>query len=311
MDPGGSMAKDCDILIGVGGGSTLDTTKILGAMAANQLSFKELQSGKVEVKKVLPKILVPTTSGTGSEWSNQAVYTDEAAGMKKWFANDLYFGNGVVLDAELTLTMPPKITADTGMDALCHAVESYINPQVSILCDMVAETAIKLIGSSIREAYAHGETAIEARNKMSVAASLAMEAGTLAYPCGLAHLLNSYILSKSHKTTHGEAVIILLPHTMRFEMTACPERLARIAQYLGENVDGLSPLEGAEKAIDAIQRLTKDLHMPQTMGELGINESDIKGFVENAMQTRLALFPTSSIREVNREAVYEIFKAAL
>lgn len=311
MDKGAQMAKNCDILIGVGGGSAMDTAKILAVMAANGLHFKELLDGKTEEKKTLPKILLPTTSGTGSEWSSIAVYTDETAGMKKWFAGDLYYGNAVVLDAELTLSMPPKTTADTGMDALCHAVESYTNPQATILSDMFGETAIKLIAGSIREAYARGSKAVEARNRMSVAASLAMEAATLAYPCGLAHLLNSYILSKSHATTHGEAVIILLPHIMRFELIACPDRYAQIARFMGENIDGLSVMEGAEKSIASIKRLARDLNMPQTMGELGINESDIQAFVNDAMETRLGLFRQASSRDVTPDAIYNIFRAAL
>ena len=143
-----ARSGDYGLLIGVGGGSTMDTTKAVRAVAPDDMTPQEFFGGQ-EVSKVLPMILAPTTAGTGSEWDEGAVITDEPIGQKRWIIKDYFLADAVVLDAELTLSLPKRVTADTGMDALAHAVESYISPEANIISDMFAEKAIKLVSDNL------------------------------------------------------------------------------------------------------------------------------------------------------------------
>jgi len=224
-----------DLLIGIGGGSTMDTTKVASVLAPDGLTFQDFMSGR-EYSRTLPVILIPTTAGTGSEWDEGAVVTDEIAGQKRWIIKEEFLARGAVLDPEMTLNLPRKVTADTGMDALSHAIESYLSPGANIISDLLAEMAMKLIAASLRQAYTRGNEAVEARYNMSLAAAVAMKAAMLG-GASLAHALNNEISMKVH-VTHGAAVTILLPHVMQFELTAAPERFARIAELMGEEVTG-------------------------------------------------------------------------
>ena len=194
------------------------------------------------------------------------------------------------------------------MDALCHAIEAYFTPKANILSDMFAETAIKLIASNLREACAKGAQVIEARYIMSIAASLAIKA--IESGSGLAHKMNSELVVKAH-ITHGAACTILIPHNMQFELEAAPQRFVRIAELMGEKVDGLSTREAAQKAVDAVKRLSKDVGMPQTLTEVGITEDDISGLVDNLFKFRLPMLQASTLRDVTRDNLVEIFRAAL
>lgn len=298
-----------NLLIGVGGGSVMDTTKAVRVLAPNDMTLQDLFSGK-EVNKVLPMILVPTTAGTGSEWDEGAVITDESIGRKRWIVRDYFLADVTVLDSELTLNLPKRVTADTGMDALAHAIEPYISPKANIISDMFAETAIKLVSDNLRLAYTRGSQATEARYKMSIAAAIGMKALIVA-SSSLAHALNFELSYKTH-ITHGAAVALLLPHNMQFELRAAPERFAKIAELMGEKVDRLSSREAAQKAVEAVKRLSKDVGMAQTLSEVGITEADIPKFVDNLINFRpLKSIQDVSLRNVSREDLVQIYTAAL
>ncbi|MFC1955937.1 iron-containing alcohol dehydrogenase [Chloroflexota bacterium] len=296
-----------DLLIGIGGGSTMDTTKAASILAPNNISFQDFINGK-PASKSIPKILVPTTSGTGSEWDEGALLADELAGQKRWIKNDCFFADAVVIDAGLTLNLPQVVTAETGMDALTHAIEAYINPDANIISDMFAEKAIELISSNLRLVFARGNKSIEARYKMAFASAIGMKASAMS-GSSIGHAMNVVLVNDS--INHAVAVIILLPHVMQFELIATPERFAKIANLMGEHTNGLSIIDAAQKSVEAVKTLSKDVGLPQTLSEVGISQVDIPSFIDNLMENRFKVIQAISLREVSRADLNQIFNSAL
>ena len=297
-----------DLLVGIGGGSVIDTTKIVSIISPSNTDIHNLVGRGKVAKAVLPKILIPTTAGTGSEWSDVAIFTD-TDGEKRALHNNQVWANIAVIDPEMTLNLPPKITADSGMDALTHAIEAYINRKANILTDMFAETAIQLISENLRAACAKGHGAVEARSKLSIAASLAAAAvGTSMV--GLVHILEGPIGAKTH-LTHGAICGILLPHVMSFHLVAIPAKFAKIAQIMGEEIDHLSVIDSAERSAVAVKRLVKDTGMPQKLSQVGISKSDIPDLVQQIVGSRLPMIEYSDPREASREDIAQILRSAL
>lgn len=180
-----------DLLIGLGGGSTMDTTKVASITATGGLAIADLMQFQL-AESVITKILIPTTAGTGSEWSNVAVVSDDINGkppQTRVIISPQNLADAVIVDPELTLNLPPEVTADSGMDALIHAIEAYTSPLANVMSDMFAETALRLISGNLRQAYTHGNKDIECRTRLATAASIAMHAAVLS-SIGLAHFMN-------------------------------------------------------------------------------------------------------------------------
>jgi alcohol dehydrogenase class IV len=212
-----------DLLIAVGGGSVMDTCKTVSVTAVSGLTLSGYLGKRYHEKiegRIIPKILVPTTSGTGSEWSiNVAVYDHEANTtyiVRAWEAT----ADRVIIDPELTFKLPQSKTADTGFDALCHAIEAYTSANANVYSDMMAATAIKLVAENLRQAYAKGQLNTESRYNMSVAAALAMNA-MVAAGGGLGHYISEFLGPKAH-ASHGTTLSTILPAVM--ELTCWPIR---------------------------------------------------------------------------------------
>jgi len=298
-----------DVLIGVGGGSTLDTTKVVSLTALNDdITIDNLLNG-IRVKKKLPKILVPTTAGSGAEWSHLASITDDKVDNKtKLLLTPQNLPDAVIIDPDLTLELPAKITADTGMDALAHAVESYIGRRATIISDMHAETAIKLIAKSLPLVYAEGNKHVNERYNMSVAASLAIIASIIT-GAGLAHFI-SLSLGKKAYISHGRAVTLMLPYVMRFNLEANVSRFAKIAEFMGENISNLSESDAALKSVEAIIGLSRQFQIPQRLSDVGVHEADIPGLVDELLVMAPAI-KAMNPRDLSREDAISIYKAAL
>jgi alcohol dehydrogenase class IV len=298
-----------DLLIGVGGGSVLDTAKIVSVVASSGMKVQDLLISGKGKGKVLPKILVPTTSGTGSEWSEIGMFTDETDGQKKALRINQFYPNATIVDPEMTLNLPQRITADTGMDALSHAIEGYVSVRSNIVSDMFAEAALRLIPENLRLAYAKGHRHMEARRKLAIASSLAMEAGVIC-GVGLAHYLDGFIVTRAH-ISHGAALSILLPHVMEFHLVAAPTKFAKIAALMGEKIEGLSVMDAARKSVDAVRRLIQDLGMTQRLRDVGINDKDIPQIVDDLFMYMLPVIERNNPRLVSREDVTRVLRAAL
>ncbi len=276
VDEGARMylSEGCDGLIGFGGGSAMDTAKSIGVVAANggSIAAYEWADPQPIRHRIPPTICVPTTAGTGSEVTLWAVITDKQRQIKFNVGGTALIGAWVALiDPELTLDLPPAVTAGTGMDALAHAIECYTCAYAQPLPDSVALLAMEYVAQYLRVAFAQGHN-VEARYKMSMAAML----GALAYgteSAGAAHAM-SQSAGGVHDVPHGALTARLLGPVMEFNFKGEPQKFARIAQALGEDVRGLSVWQAAEKAAVAVMRLTEDVEIP-TLQALGFQESEI------------------------------------
>jgi alcohol dehydrogenase len=225
--------------------------------------------------------MVPTTAGTGSEVTFTAVFINADEKKKAGINSPYLYPEVSILDPELTLGLPPAVTAFTGMDALTHAIESYTSKAASPLSAMFSQEAIQLIGKSLRQAVHQGSD-LNARSNMLMGSLLAgiglANAGVTA-----AHSL-AYPLGGVYRVPHGVANALLLPAVMEFNAFSCPEKFAQIAAWMGENVQGLSVKKAAVLAVESVQRLAKDLEVPQRLSDLGIPQLAIPGMAEEAMK---------------------------
>lgn len=266
-------AEGCDGLVALGGGSSIDTAKGVGVVAAHGGSIVRYEWGQEPIRyRIPPLIAVPTTAGTGSEVTLWAVITDHERKIKFNVGGTPRIAPHVALiDPTLTVGLPAPVTAGTGMDALAHAVECYTMAYHQPITDAVALLAMEYIGRWLRVAFAQGSN-LEARYHMSMAAALAgMAYGTDS--AGAAHAM-SQTAGGVHDVPHGALTARLLAPVMEYNYAGEPQRFARIAQALGIDVSGLSLWEAAEAAVEAVYRLTEDLEIP-SLQELGFSPNEI------------------------------------
>jgi len=293
-----------DLLIGVGGGSTMDTTKVASVLCLEKLTAEDLAKFK-PAETAVPIIQIPTTAGTGSEWNGVAVLTDDSINRKTWFMDRKFLAVAVVIDPELTMNMPKSITADTGMDVLAHAIEAYISQRANVVADMFAEKAIQLVTENLRLAYEKGSKAPEARYNMAFAAALGGNA--IAFSgVGLAHRMDPELIVKMG-ISHGRALALLEPHMMEYEMGAVTERLAKIAALMGEDIADLPAIEAAKKSIEAVRKLIRDLGMPEKLSEVGATEKDLKELVDICIKRLDAMNEVSRVG-IDEKGIAEFWK---
>jgi alcohol dehydrogenase class IV len=300
-----------DLLIGVGGGSVIDSVKVVSVIAYNNMSVLDYVGTFFPAKvkgKIIPKIFAPTTAGTGSEWSQAAVAYEDDPGERLYPCNSVdNAADKVIIDPELTLSVPQKVTADTGIDALSHAIEAYTSGFANVYSDMLAGTSIKLIAENFRMAYAKGKQNKDARYNMAVAAAFAM-AGSLASGPGLVHLLGDAI---KIKVSHGAVCAILLPPVMEYNLISNPAKFAKLAEIMGEEISGLSIMDAAAKSVDCVRRLIKDLYLPQKLGDIGITEADVPKLARKADAINHEVIAMLNPRDANVEEITRVFRAAL
>ncbi len=277
-------ANNCDITIAIGGGSSMDVAKAINIVEANGgniLDYEVTREGqKTPLKcKKKPLICIPTTSGTGSEVTIWSVLTDPARNMKASFGHPWYAADLALADPMLTVSVPAGLTAATGMDALTHAIEAYTSIAPMPQTDALALKAISLISGSLRQAVANGKN-VEARSDMlmgSLMAGMAFNSSPVGCVHAMAHTLGGF-----YDTPHGIANAIMLPWVMEYNVTACPERFADVAKAMGEVCDGLSIVEMADKSIEAVKRLSKDVGIGTLRDQKGFNKDDIPQLAELA-----------------------------
>ena len=295
----------CDGLVALGGGSSIDTAKAVGVEVVHGGSIAEYEYGSTPLtERIPPLVAVPTTAGTGSEATLWAVITDPERRIKFNVGGTPLIGAHVALvDPELTLGLPPAITAATGMDALSHAIECYTCDYHQPFNDAVSLHAIELVGRWLRVACGDGGN-LEARTGMAHAATL----GGLAYgteSAGAAHAM-SQSAGGVHECPHGALTARVLGPVCEFNAPAAPERYARIAQGLGVDVDGLPPLDAALAGVEEVYRLTDDVGIP-SMEELGFAEDEIPMLALIAFEDPQTI---GNPREVDTAAYEEIYRNA-
>jgi alcohol dehydrogenase class IV len=294
-----------DVVIGLGGGSSLDIAKGAAIMASNPGTIVDYAGIDKVPRAGLPKILIPTTAGTGSETSRSLIVTDERDNTKKSIASSFGIADVAILDPLLTLSMPPRVTANTGMDALVHAIESYVSATTTPFAEILAIEAISLIAHNLPLAYSKGSNVI-ARYNMLLAASIA----GLAFASsrlGIVHGL-AYVIDTEYHLPHGRTNAIMLPHVMNFNKTGNLRKFAKIAEAMGENVEGLSMYKAAEKSVEAVENLLNALQIPFKLSQYGISRDDLPKLVEGGMKQARLFIPNP--RDVTPEDLKSIYERA-
>ncbi|MFH1137783.1 MAG: iron-containing alcohol dehydrogenase [Pseudomonadota bacterium] len=270
----------CDLVIGLGGGSALDLAKAAGVLITNGGRAVDYLGVGLVPKPGVPTIMIPTTAGTGSEVTWTAVFTRRAEKAKGGINSVFLYPKLALLDPQLTLTVPPALTASTGMDALCHAIESFTSVKANPMTDLVAMEAIALIAENLPLAFADGRN-LEARDNMlrgSLLAGLGLaNAGVTAV-----HAL-SYPLGALFNIPHGLANAILLPHVMSFNAMGNPDKFAQVAELMGENIDDLNLREASQLAAATVQDLMVDLELEEGLSDLDIPEDSLEELAEKAL----------------------------
>lgn len=307
VDDGATLYRreDCDGLIALGGGSSMDTAKAIGVVARHGGSIRDYEWAPVQAirQRIPPTICIPTTSGTGSEVTLWAVITDPVRKIKFNVGGTPLIGAWIaLLDPELTLRLPPAVTAGTGMDALAHAIECYTCAYAQPLPDAVALLAIEYVARYLPVAFAQGHNR-EARYKMSQAAMLA----GLAYgteSAGAAHAMSQSAGGVYPDVPHGPFTARLLGPVMEYNFKGEPEKFARIAQAMGEDIRGLSLWQAAEKAVEAVMRLTEAVEIP-TLQQLGLREEEISMLAEIAYKDPQTIGNPRDIDVKGYERIYQ------
>lgn len=310
VDEAAGILKEsgADGVIAVGGGSSIDTSKAMCMLVTNEGSVREYLFGgtKTVTNRPIPLIAVPTTAGSGSEVTAASVITDNQRDIKLSVTHEYLMPLVAVVDPMMHVGMPPMITASTGMDALTHAIEAYVSLNAEPISDMYATTAIKMIGENIRTAM-YNPTNIEARGNMAIASVLAAAAFVNA-GLGAVHGISQSMGGIAH-TPHGIGNSLLLPYVMELNVAGNPGKFAKIAEFLGEDITGLSIRDAADLSIEAVKQMSKDLRIPSSLKELAIpvTEDMFDTIVDGTMGYRLlAVNPV----KVRREDVYEILNKA-
>ncbi len=293
--------KPYDIVIGVGGGSSLDMSKVASIMRTNQGSLGEYIGGLPLTHRGTPLIAIPTTSGTGSEATATLVVTHKS--MKSGLTNPYLMPDTAIVDPALTQSLPQKVTANTGLDALSHAIEAYMSLRNNGYADAVALQSIRLVSDNLRLAYTQGGN-LEARVNMSMASMLGGLAIANSSTCG-GHAV-AYGFAVMKQLPHGFSCAMALPFIMEYNLLAIPGRIRSIAEALGVDMYGLSEREAASLAVDAVAQLNFDLGLPLNLQELGVKREELSAIADETMKiTRLL---TVNPRSINREEALKLFE---
>jgi alcohol dehydrogenase len=295
-----------DMVIGIGGGSALDLAKLAAVFAVHEgevADYLHLTGKKKVEKKGLPKILIPTTSGTGSEVTNISVLSLETT--KDVISHDYLLADVAIIDPKLTISVPPRVTAATGVDALTHAIEAYVSVHASPVTDGLALQAIRLIGRSLQMAVHNGEDK-QARIDMSNGSYLA---GLAFFNAGVAgvHAL-AYPLGGQFHLSHGESNAVLLPYVMAYIRRSCPKRMVDILEALGGTAFSLSTEEASYICVETLKNMVDEVGLSSKLADFNIPEAALDRLtIDAAKQKRLL---ERSPLPLNEEDIRIIYQAA-
>lgn len=280
-------------VVGVGGGSALDTAKFAAVMATNSGGVAEYLAGRPLLNAPIPLVLAPTTAGTGSESNRNAVLTRE--GRKAFLIHRRLLPAAAILDPELTVSLPPQVTAWTGLDALSHCVEALLSTNATALTDALAVRGIHVIREFLPQAHAHG-TDLAARAQMQIGAYLggfALNAGMV-----VGHSI-AYTLANRVSLSHGLSCAMALPYCLLYNADAAPERVRRIARALEVDAD-------AGAVVGTITRMASALGVPVAWKDAGVPRDALPAMVEEC----LTLYPRpNNPRPLERESLLRLYEA--
>lgn len=292
-----------DSVAGIGGGSVLDVAKLVAAFAQSEQQAADCFGTGFIQKKGLWLACLPTTAGTGSEVSPNAILLDERDHLKKGIVSPYLIADAAYVDPKLTWTVPAKVTADTGMDALTHCIEAYTNKFAHPAVDIYALQGIRLISQNLLRAVRDGKD-VEAREALALGS---LYGGLCLGPVNTAavHAL-SYPLGGEFHIPHGLSNAILLPSVMKFNMPACPERYAEVAIACGITA-GRTAEETAQRGVGFIYELAEAVGIPKKLTDLGIPQTAVDGMAKAAMEVQRLL--KNNPREVSEQDARDIYNS--
>lgn len=300
--------KGCDILIAAGGGSPIDAAKAVSVMSTNPGKIQDYMGlGKITAPGV-PLIAVPTTAGTGSETTIYTIITDTDKNVKMLIGSPLLMPTVALVDPLLTLKMPRGITAATGLDALIHAIEAYVSVKAQPMSDVMCLSAVRLLSEYLPQAWANPDN-VEARTKTMLGA---MQAGVgfSNSSVALVHGMSRPIGANFH-VAHGISNAALLGVVMEFSLLGAPRRYADIAKAMGVAVDGLTPMEAAQRGADEVKRLVAQLEVP-SLTALGVSREKLEPLVSKMADDAIASgSPGNNPRRATKEEIISLYYAAL
>lgn len=300
-----AMKRKCDAVIGIGGGSAMDVAKAVSVLAANKGKAADYLGMNKVPGPGLSTIMVPTTAGTGSEVTFTAVFIRKNLKKKEGMNSPYLYPDLALLDPQLTLSLPPGTTATTGLDAICHAIESYTSINASPMSELVSLEAVRLISENLRTCVHEGGN-LEAREQMlmgSLYAGLGLaNAGVTAV-----HSL-SYPLGGKYGVPHGLANTIMLLPVMAFNLPAALEKFTIIAEVMGEMTEDLPLREAAYLALEAVEALIEDCGIKAKLSDFDIAEKDFPELAKCAMTVARPL--ENNPRKVTVEDAIEIYNEA-
>ena len=295
----------CDIVLGIGGGSSIDAAKAVALLSTNEGSIHEYEGiDKIE-NPLPPMIMIPTTAGTGADVSQFAMITDTSRKIKMTIISKSLVPDISITDPLMLITKEQQITAYTGMDALTHGIEAYLSIASNPLTDLLALNAIQLISSNLRQSV-FNRTNLAAKTALAMAsqqAGMAFSNAILGAVHAMTHPLGGLL-----DLPHGKINSILLPYVMEFNMIANPEKFINIATAMGEHVNGCTPQEAAWKAIHAVRNLASDIRIFERLSDLGMQQQHIAQLSEKALEYACMI---TNPRDIALDDVKDIYRIAL
>lgn len=294
-----------ELIVGIGGGSVLDTAKLLAATTGTDVSVEDFLSGNKKLNRQVEMICLPTTAGTGSEVSPNAIFYDPVSKGKVGVIDPQLVPDASYVDPLLTLSVPPSVTASTGLDALTHCMEAYVNNFSNPYNDLLALEGIRLIGQNLKRAFDNGADE-EAREKIALGS---MYGGMCLGPVntGAVHAL-AYPLGSTYNIAHGVSNAMLLPFVIEYNLSAAERKYAEVARALGVE-SASSDYKTALGGVQLIRKMIRDFNIPGRLSDLNINEIDIEAMADSAMKIQRLL--KNNVKEVSLQDAIDIYTKAL
>lgn len=296
------QGQECDLIIGLGGGSVMDAAKLASVLKGAPYTIKDLLNDPTQAEKKVKTVMIPTTCGTGSEATCNAIVAIPEEKSKKGIVNDNMIPDYVILDAQMIAKLPKAIVAATGVDALAHVVECFTSKKATLFSDCYALEGAKLIFANIREAYNNPDN-MDAKNKMLIGAyygGIAITgSGTTAV-----HAL-SYPLGGKFHIAHGVSNAILFAHVMKFNKDACAERLAVLCDAINPTYAEKTVEEKADYVIDQIADIVKVTNIPTDLTQYGVTMDDLDFLVTAGSQQQRLL--VNNMKELSLDDIRNIY----
>ncbi len=295
-----------DLIIAIGGGSVMDAAKLCCVLKDADYTVKDLLDDPSKARKQMKTVMIPTTCGTGSEATCNAIVAIPEEQSKKGIVSEAMIPDYVILDAQMIANLPKHIVASTGVDALAHAVECFTSKKATPFSDTYAMASAKLIFKNIREAYNHPDN-MQAKSDMMLGAFYGGVAITGSGTTAV-HAL-SYPLGGKYHIAHGVSNAILFAHVMEFNRDACEERLQLLCDAIAPELSGMSKYEKSQYVIDQIADIVKVTEIPADLKEFGVKREDLDFLVEAGSQQQRLL--VNNRKNLNREDIRSIYEKVL